>query len=227
MKILIVDDVKMSLEIEKEFLKDTGCELVSAANGREGLERAREERPDLVMTDLHMPEMDGAELCIAMKDDPAMKSVPVIILTSDSNPENLEKCHNARCDGILKKPFQKGDIIETVRKYIKILCREHKRAAVGFDVFYNFNEESSSALVTDISSGGMFVRTDSPLPIDSETAFSLVIGNSPEPINVKGKVVRTVRRDRSDSYDEQPGMGVMFRDAPGELLEIIDELINK
>jgi len=226
MKILIVDDVKMSLEIQKEFLKDTGCELVSAQNGLEGLEKARKERPDLVMTDLHMPEMGGAELCIAMKDDPVMKSVPVIILTSDSNPENLEKCHNARCDGILKKPFQKGDIIETVRKYAKILCREHKRAAVGFDVFYSFNEESGSALVTDISSGGMFVRTDSPLPIDAETAFSLVIGDSPEPFNADGKVVRTISHGRSDSYDEQPGMGIKFTNAPGELLDIIDKLIN-
>lgn len=227
MKILIVDDVKMSLEIQKEFLKDTGCELFSATNGREGLETARKERPDLVMTDLHMPEMDGAELCLAIKDDPTMSSMPVIILTSDSNPENLENCHNARCDGILKKPFQKGEIIETVRKYLKILCRDHKRAAVGFDVFYNFDEENSSALVTDISSGGMFVRTDSPLSIDAETAFSLVIGDSPEPFNVKGKVVRTVRRNRSDSYDEQPGMGIKFKNAPGELLEIIDELINQ
>ena len=81
MKILIVDDVKMSLEIEKAFLKDTGCELISASNRGEGLEAAREERPDLVMTDLHMPEMDGAELCQAIKDDPAMKNLPVIILT--------------------------------------------------------------------------------------------------------------------------------------------------
>jgi CheY-like chemotaxis protein/Tfp pilus assembly protein PilZ len=226
MKILIVDDVKMSIEMGKAFLENTGCELISASNGREGLETAKKERPDLVMTDLHMPEMDGAELCRAIKDDPAMKDLPVIILTSDSNPENLESCHNASCDGILKKPFQKGDIIESVRKYIKILCREHKRAEVGFDVFYNFEEENSSALVTDISNGGMFVRTDSPLSIDAETEFSLVIGDSPEPFNVDGKVVRTVRPDRSDSYDEQPGMGIQFRDAPGELLEIIDKLVN-
>ncbi|MDT8316944.1 MAG: response regulator [bacterium] len=227
MKILIADDVKMSLEIEKAFLKDTGCELISALNGREGLETARKERPDLVMTDLHMPEMDGAELCQAIKNDPAMSSIPVIILTSDSNPENLEKCHNARCDGILKKPFTKGAIIETVRKYVKILCREHKRAEVGFDVFYNFDEESSSALVTDISSGGMFVRTDSPLSIDAKTEFSLIVGDSPEPFNVEGKIVRTIRPGRSDSYDEQPGMGIKFRNTPGELLEIIDKLVNK
>lgn len=227
MKILVVDDVKMSLEIEKAFLKDTGCELVSALNGREGLETARKERPDLVLTDLHMPEMDGAELCQAIKDDPSMSSMPVIILTSDSNPENLENCHNAGCDGILKKPFQKGEIIEAVRNYIKILCREHKRAAVGFDVFYKYEEENSSALVTDISSVGMFVRTDSPLSIDAETEFSLVIGDSPEPFNVDGKVVRTISHGRSDSYDEQPGMGIMFKNAPGKLLEIIDKLTNK
>ena len=227
MKILIVDDVRMSVEIGKGFLEDSGCELISASNGIEGLEVARKERPDLIITDLHMPKMDGAELCRAIKDDPSMNNIPVLILTSDSNPENLKNCHDASCDGILKKPFQKGDIIESVRKYIKILCREHKRAETGFDVFYKYEEEACSALVTDISNGGMFVRTDSPLSIDAETKFSLVIGDSPEPFNVDGKVVRTVRHGRSDSYDEEPGMGIMFMDAPSDLLEIIDKLVKQ
>ena len=227
MKILIVDDVRMSIEIGKAFLGDSGCELISASNGIEGLEMAKEERPDLLITDLHMPKMSGAELCRAIKDDPATSSLPVIILTSDSNPENLAPCHDAGCDGILKKPYKKGEIIETVRKYIKILCREHHRAEVGFDVFYRYEEKDWSALVTDISSGGMFVRTDSPLPIDADTEFSLVIGDSPEPFNVRGKVVRTVHHGTSTSYDEEPGMGIMLMDTPKALLELINDLVKQ
>ena len=227
MKILIVDDVRMSVEIGKAFLEDTGCELISASNGREGLEMAKRERPDLVITDLHMPEMSGAELCRAIKDDPSMNTLPVIILTSDSNPENMAPCHDAGCDAIVKKPYKKGDIIESVRKYIKILCREHKRAEVGFDVFYKYEEEACSALVTDISSGGMFVRTDSPLSIDADTEFSLVIGNAPEPFGVEGTVVRTVPHSASSSYDEEPGMGIMFRNTPKELLELINNLVQR
>lgn len=226
MKILIVDDVKMSLEIGKAFLEDTGCDMISASNGREGLEMAERERPDLVITDLHMPEMSGAELCRAIKDDPAISNLPVIILTSDSNPENLEACHEAGCDAILKKPYKKGEIIENVRKYIKILCREHARASVGLDVFYSFEEETYSAIVTDISSGGMFIRTDFPLSIDADTEFSLVIGNAPEPFKVMGMVVRTVPCGTSRSYDEEPGMGIAFGDVPKELLKLINDLIK-
>ena len=227
MKILIVDDVRMSIEIGKAFLEDSGCELISASNGIEGLETAKKERPDLIITDLHMPVMSGSELCRAIKDDPAISSLPVIILTSDSNPENLEACHEAGCDGILKKPYNKGEIIETVKKYIKILCREHTSAEVGFEVFYRYEEEPCSALVTDISSGGMFVRTDSPLPIDADAEFSLVIGDAPEPFIVGGKVVRTVPQGTSSSYDEEPGMGIMFRDTPKELLELITDLVSQ
>lgn len=227
MKILIVDDVRMSVEIGKAFLENSGCEFISASDGIEGLETAKKERPDLIITDLHMPKMSGSELCRAIKGDPAISSLPVIILTSDSNPENLEECHEAGCDGILKKPYQKGEIIETVSKYIKILCRLHKRAETCFDVLYKYENKDCSASVTDISSGGMFVRTESPLPIDADTEFSLVIGDIPHPLNVGGKVVRTVPNGASNSYDEDPGMGIMFKGLSPELLGIIENLIKQ
>ena len=117
MKVLIVDDVKFSVEIGKSFLEGTGCELLSAFNGGEALELIRKERPDLVLTDLFMPGMNGDELCRAIKADPATRGIPVIILTAADNSENQEKGLKAGCDGLLGKPYSKGDIIEAVKKY--------------------------------------------------------------------------------------------------------------
>ena len=105
MKVLIVDDVKFSVEIGKSFLEGTGCELISAFNGGEALELIRKERPDLVLTDLFMPGMNGDELCRAIKADPATSSIPVIILTAADNSENQEKGLRAGCDGLLGKPY--------------------------------------------------------------------------------------------------------------------------
>ncbi|MDH3973129.1 MAG: response regulator [Deltaproteobacteria bacterium] len=223
MKILIVDDVRMSIEMGKSFLESSGCEVISAGNGQEGLERVINDHPDLVITDLHMPKMSGTDLCRSIKENPDLKDLPVVILTSDSNEENLEACHNAGCNGILKKPYNKSEIIESVRQYIKIICRKHNRASVDFDVFYNYNGINCSEKVTDISLGGMFVRSDRPPPIDSTISFSLLIEREMSEISVKGRVVRTVIGMNS-SYYEEPGMGIMFESPPPELLSIISKL---
>jgi len=226
MKILIVDDVRMSIEIGKSFLENTGCEVISASNGKEGLERVMSDEPDLVITDLHMPSMSGVDLCRTIKETPSLKDLPVVILTSDSDKENLDKCHSAGCDGILKKPYNKGEIIESVRQYINIICREHKRALVDFDVFYVFGGESYSDKITDISLGGMFVRSDKPLPIDSVIEFSIVIAGEMSEISVTGQVVRTLAGANKASYHEEQGMGIMFSDPPARLLSIIGKLVE-
>lgn len=226
MKILLVDDVRLSIEIGSSFLEGTGCEIISAKDGKEGLERVVDDHPDLVITDLHMPQMSGTDLCRSVKDNPVLRHIPIIILTSDSNKENIDACHNAGCDGILKKPYNKSEIIESVKQYIKIICREHKRAIVNFDVFYNFNGEVCSDKVTDISLGGMFVQSDRPVPIDSEIDFSLLIEGELNEISVKGRVVRTIK-GKDSSYYEKSGMGVMFENPSPDLLSIISKLVEE
>jgi CheY-like chemotaxis protein len=115
--ILVVDDeplIAMALEAE---LADAGFGVVTAANGRQGLERLAEgPRPDLVLTDMMMPVMGGAEMLAAMAGDPALRRIPAIVLSS--LPEAAVR---ARVDGaaaILRKPYTADEVLGAIARVL-------------------------------------------------------------------------------------------------------------
>ena len=87
--ILIVED-SLTQAVQLQFLLEkNGFKVTCAHNGRQGLENARKEKPAVIISDIVMPEMDGYELCSNIKADDTLKDVPVILLTSLSNPEEV------------------------------------------------------------------------------------------------------------------------------------------
>ncbi len=120
MKVLLVDDVNFTLEIAKMAVADMATEILTATNGREALEVLMSNPPDMILMDLFMPEMNGDECCQLIKSEPAWKDIPVLMITAVDDPENKERCFNAGCNDIIKKPFTKELVVQ------KML--EHKRA---------------------------------------------------------------------------------------------------
>jgi len=80
-KVLFVDDDVDFCEVAKLLLESKGYEVVLAYDGKEGLEKMRAEKPDLVILDVMMPEMNGYDVCVVLKADPELKKIPVILLT--------------------------------------------------------------------------------------------------------------------------------------------------
>ena len=81
-KVLLVDDDVEFCEATKLLLESKGYEVVLAYDGKQGLEQARAERPDLVILDVMMPEMNGYDVCVVLKADPELKKLPVVLLTA-------------------------------------------------------------------------------------------------------------------------------------------------
>lgn len=81
-KILLVDDDVEFCEAAKLLLDSEGYEVILAYDGKEGLEKARAEKPDLVILDVMMPEMNGYDVCVVVKADPELKKIPVVLLTA-------------------------------------------------------------------------------------------------------------------------------------------------
>ena len=117
-RILLVDDVRLFLELEKSFLHLAQVELLTAANGEEALAIIRRERPDLVFLDLYMPVLDGAACCVAIKGDPEVAATPVVMVTSGGKPDEVEQCRTAGCDGLLTKPVDRSAFLDTVSRFI-------------------------------------------------------------------------------------------------------------
>ena len=90
-QILLIDDSKATRAIVAKMLRAYECEILEAANGALGLDVARQNPPDLIILDMTMPVMNGVETLQALKADEALKHIPVIMLTANSNPEEMEQ----------------------------------------------------------------------------------------------------------------------------------------
>jgi CheY-like chemotaxis protein len=111
--ILVVDDEFSVGEVVESILTDAGHEVVTASNGRQGLERAKERRPDLVLLDFMMPVMNGPDMLEAMRKNPALRDVPAVIMSS--LPEStVSKSAKGMYAAFLRKPFKVRAILDVV-----------------------------------------------------------------------------------------------------------------
>ncbi|MFC1836536.1 response regulator, partial [Thermodesulfobacteriota bacterium] len=105
-EILIVEDSRLQAKRLKRFLQDHGFVVFVAGNGKEGLAEAKDHRPHLVITDIIMPIMDGFEMCHAIRNDRHINRIPIIMVTSLSNPEDVLRGLEAGADSYITKPYE-------------------------------------------------------------------------------------------------------------------------
>ena len=119
-KILIVEDDKFLRELIVQKLEKEGYDSLEATDGEEGIKRGKEERPDLVLLDLILPGIDGFEVLGKMKEDSALSSIPVIILSNLGQKEDVEKgLKMGAVDYLIKAHFTPGEIIEKITIALK------------------------------------------------------------------------------------------------------------
>lgn len=120
-KILVVDDERKIRELLQLRLTNEGYQVIQAANGEEGIEQARHNAPDLIIMDVMMPKMDGAEAVSILKNDPATKNIPVIFLTSMiTKEEETSQAFGIQLDArkhrFIAKPFETPVLLAEIQK---------------------------------------------------------------------------------------------------------------
>ena len=105
-KILLVEDQEMNRDMLSRRLKKRGYEVSIAVDGAEGVEKARGEKPDLILMDMSLPVMDGWEAARAIKGDEGTKGIPIIALTAHAMAGDREKTLEAGCDEYDTKPVE-------------------------------------------------------------------------------------------------------------------------
>jgi DNA-binding response OmpR family regulator len=114
-KVLIADD-EPNIVISLEFLlRREGFEVLVAVDGEEALVKARAERPDLVLLDVMMPKMNGFDVCQALRADPELASMRVLMLTAKGRETEVSKGLGLGADGYMTKPFSTKDLVAQVR----------------------------------------------------------------------------------------------------------------
>jgi CheY-like chemotaxis protein len=131
LKILVVDDNKTIRMFVNNSFKPFGCEIFEAENGIEGLVLAMREKPDLILLDLSMPLMSGAEMLGRLKSEPALKDIPVIMLTAESGGDHVLKIVRMGVRDYILKPFRRDQLIEKVKKWVKLESIARAQEAVS------------------------------------------------------------------------------------------------
>jgi CheY-like chemotaxis protein len=117
-KILIVDDSKSIRKLLSVVLKNGKHVIIEAGDGNEALEKARNERPDLILLDVIIPGKDGIRVCREIKADKRTKDIPVIVITSDTSDETRQKAISSGAAAFITKPFEPKEIREAVKKHL-------------------------------------------------------------------------------------------------------------
>nr|MBN1229885.1 response regulator [Anaerolineae bacterium] len=119
LKVVCIEDEPAMIELVKLILKTRGFEVLGALGGKEGLDLINEEKPDLVLLDLMMPDMNGWDVYQQMKADAYMSSIPVIVVTAKA--QNIDKVlglHIAKVHDYITKPFSPADLLKSIEKVL-------------------------------------------------------------------------------------------------------------
>lgn len=145
-KVLIVDDVMSNVLLLKVLLTNEHYKIATAGNGTEALAQVKAEKPDLILLDVMMPDMDGFEVAQRLKKDPEAAEIPIIFLTALNSTGDIVKGFQVGANDFISKPFNKEELIIRVRHQISLIAakriilaqtEELRRTIIGRDKLYS------------------------------------------------------------------------------------------
>ena len=119
-KVLIVDDAQDIVETLKFLLETEGIECLTAFDGEDALNKAKNEYPDLIILDVMLPKINGYKVCRLLKFDSKYKRIPILMVTARSQEEDKAIGEETGADEYITKPFNIEDVVNSVKQYLKI-----------------------------------------------------------------------------------------------------------
>ena len=117
-RILVVEDQADNMQILRDLLTSAGYELIEAKDGEEGVKVATAERPDLILMDIQLPLLDGYEATRRIKADPALRAIPIIVVTSYALSGDEIEAREAGCDAYVPKPYSPRHLLTKIREFL-------------------------------------------------------------------------------------------------------------
>jgi CheY-like chemotaxis protein len=118
-KILVVDDSRTALMMEREILeRRTKYQCITAADGLEAVEKAEQERPDLILMDVVMPRMNGFEACKKMRQQPGTREIPIVLVTTRGEESYMEAGFQSGCNDYITKPVNGTELVALIQSYL-------------------------------------------------------------------------------------------------------------
>ena len=178
-RIVVIDDTALFRELESRFLAGSG-EVRTASDGTQGLELIRRDPPHVAVIDLEMPGVSGDQVCRAIKADPQLTGVGVIVITDGEHPEDRARAVHAGADDVLSKPINRISLIHAVRSFGISPRRQMKRVPVTAPVKIVLEGGQARGVLRNLSRGGIFVEADRVLAMSEEVELRFELPDSPD-----------------------------------------------
>lgn len=117
-RILVVDDEINIVMVLEARLTGSGYEVITASDGQEGLQKARAEKPDLIILDVMLPKIDGYKVCRMLKSDEVYRGIPIILLSARTQESDKEIGWQQGADRYLTKPFRPEELLQTIEELL-------------------------------------------------------------------------------------------------------------
>ncbi len=126
-KILVVDDEPDIVYIVERLLRKHGFDVASAYGGKEALEKVKQEKPDLILLDIMMPDLDGWEVAKKLREDPETRAIPIVILSVKGEEEDMERSFQySRVNAHVTKPIVEDKLISTINWVLKMTAKRRE-----------------------------------------------------------------------------------------------------
>ena len=225
-KILLVDDVELFIGLATTFFSRKPIELLVARTGRQALELIRQELPDLVYMDLYMPEMDGDTCCSLVKADPALRHIPIVMVTQGGRDAETARCRAAGCNELLFKPLDRTEFLAMADKYLGSTALDGTRYLASLRVEFAVGHRTLTNYSVNLSTGGLFLETAELQPVDTLLVVEIVLPGQAAPITCACRVA-WINQPQQPLKPELPGgMGLQFCNLPLAELTAIREFIR-
>lgn len=220
--ILVVDDEQDLLDLIEYNLRKEGFNVIKAENGEDGIQIAKEMKPDLVLLDIMMPRMDGIEVCDKMREDAELKQIPIIFLTARSDEKTEVEGLNKGADDFITKPISTTKLISRIKAVLRRF--ENPEEAVKKLAVHDLEIDKDRYIVTRGSEEFQLPRKEFELLYylaskrgkvrDRQTLLNKVWGDNIYVVDRTVDVhVRKIREKLGDHYIETvKGVGYRFKE---------------
>ena len=116
--VLVIEDLRDQAELCLDVCAQAGLNTTAAATGAQGYKKACNTRPDVILLDLMLPDMDGWDVCRQLKNDPLTRDIPIVVLTARDEAYGARRAREAGCAAYLKKPCPPADLVATIKNIL-------------------------------------------------------------------------------------------------------------
>lgn len=210
------------------LLKRLEYVVISVRSGEDALKTLERALPSAVLTDVALPVMSGIELLTAIKNDLRFEQVPVIVMSSDRDPDLQANCMMKGCAAFLRKPVEPDDLYKTLQQVIESTPRSHIRLNTSLKVIIGDGSAGGGAERTEyasaISEGGLYILTQYPQPLNALSPVRIFLNDR---VTVSARALVLYSYSGHEGPYKEPGMGMKFVEMTNHDRLLIREFIKE